>query len=65
MAKLPRTMAKKKNTEERKGQNLVVRVSDAEMESYEKAAERDERALSNWVRVVLNREIKRLEQSSE
>ena len=39
---------------------LGVKVSPEEKRAYERAADADDRTLSAWVRVVLNRELERL-----
>lgn len=44
---------------------LGVRVSSAEKAAYEQAAEEDDRTLSAWVRVVLNRELERLKREKQ
>lgn len=56
MAGTKTTAKRRKPKDERKGESMRVRVTDAEKKAWTKAAEADGRDLSNWLRFLANRE---------
>jgi uncharacterized protein (DUF1778 family) len=45
-------------TKAKQTDRLELRLTKAERRAYERAAEADERTLSNWARLILNKAVK-------